>query len=444
MKSIKQIFFLSSFVVLMAAPAFANVTVASPYNGEQVSTPFTLSASASACSSQAISAMGYSFDNSTNTTIVSGSAINTSVQGPTGSHTLHVKSWGTGGASCVTDVAINVTGASSATTSSSAATTGSGITISSPSNGQQVSSSFALSASASTCSSQTITAMGYSLDNSTNTTIVDSTSINATVQASAGSHTLHVKSWGNQGGACSASVAITVAGAVTAVSNSSVVPSGAASVSSIQVLSNWKEQHDPGTSGSSSGSMSLVSSPAYSGNSRKFVTNFSGSGGELYDVDYGDDTSATNFFYDGWVYIGGSASSLANIEMDMNQVMSNGQTVIFGFQCDGWSGTWDYTENAGSPTKPVDTWVHSGAGCNPRNWSANTWHHVQVYYSRNSSGTVTYHTVWLDGSQQAINGTVNSAFALGWAPSLITNFQIDGSGNGSATVYLDDLTISRW
>lgn len=190
--------------------------------------------------------------------------------------------------------------------------------------------------------------------------------------------------------------------------------------------------------------MGVVSTPTHSGSSRKFVTNFTGSGGELYYVTYGDDTSATNFFYDGWVYISGTAATLGNIEMDMNQVMENGQTVIYGFQCDGWKGTWDYTENAGSPSKPNDTWVHSGAACNPRNWAANTWHHVQVYYSRNSSGAVTYHSVWLDGNEQSINATVNSAFALGWGPTLLTNFQVDGNGSGTATVYLDDLTISRW
>ena len=74
----------------------------------------------------------------------------------------------------------------------------------------------------------------------------------------------------------------------------------------------------------------------------------------------------------------------------------------------------------------------------------NQWHHVQISYSRNSSGYVTYHSVWLDGSESQINATVPSAFALGWAPVLLTNFQIDGIGSGSNTVYLDKVTISRW
>jgi len=40
---------------------------------------------------------------------------------------------------------------------------------------------------------------------------------------------------------------------------------------------------------------------------------------------------------------------------------------------------------------------------------------------------------------------VPSAFALGWGPTLLTNFQIDGLGGyGTANVYIDKLTISRW
>jgi hypothetical protein len=89
--------------------------------------------------------------------------------------------------------------------------------------------------------------------------------------------------------------------------------------------------------------------------------------------------------------------------------------------------------------------VHSSAYCNPRAWSINTWHHIQVYYSRDESGNVTYHSVWLDGAQSSINATVNSAFALGWSPVLLTNFQVDGLGaSGTPIVYVDNMSISRW
>jgi hypothetical protein len=315
------------------------------------------------------------------------------------------------------------------------------VTVGSPGNGASVSSPFTLSANASTCSSQTVSAMGYSFDNSTDTTIVNSTSIYAQVSSGSGTHTLHVKAWGNQGASCVTDVAITVVPAA-----SSLVPSYASSVSSIESLSNWIAAYDNASgTGTASGTMSIVSSPSQNGHAREFLTKFTNSGGERYSVVFGDDETAMNFFFDGWIYLNSASSQIGNIELDMNQTMANGQTVIFGFQCDGYTGTWDFTKNAGSPTAPSDQWVHSGAYCNPRSWSQNVWHHVQVYYSRDNSGNVTYHSVWLDGSQQSINGTVNSAFALGWGPVLLTNFQVDGlGGGGSPIVYLDNLTVTRW
>lgn len=439
-------------ILAFAFPAFASVTVNSPGNGAQVASPFNLSAYASACSSQPISAMGYSLDSSTNTTIVNGTSINAKVPSGNGWHTVHVKSWGNKGASCVSDVSVDVT-SQTATAALATPTSAGGITVSSPANNATVGPQFTLSAGAGSCSGQPVSAMGYSLDGSSATTTVNGTVIGATVSASGGAHTLHVKSWGNQGAGCVANVAINVSGGAAPASTGAVassggggasIPSYARSVSSIQTLGNWKEAYDNGTNGWANGSMGLTGSPSLSGNARRFSLSFGNGGGERYWNSFGDDTAAQNFVYDAWVYLDGSINAVANIEMDMNQVMGNGQTVIYGFQCDGYNNTWDVTKNAGSATSPKDAWVRSNAGCNPRSWGANRWHHVQVSYSRNTSGTVTYHSVWLDGNQQPINITVYSAFALGWAPSLVTNFQVDGLGSGSATVWIDKLTVYRW
>lgn len=315
-----------------------------------------------------------------------------------------------------------------------------GVTVNTPYNASEVGSPFTLSADAATCSAQTTTAMGYSLDSSSQTTIVHSTSISSAISAATGAHTLHVKAWGSGGASCVTDVAITVTALIE-------VPVNSIGVSSIQALGDWVGGADSATgSGAASGSMTLSNAPSRSGNARKFVTTTKGYGGERYNVSFGDDTESTNFLYDGWVYIASSSSSIANIEMDMNQTMSNGETVIFGVQCDGWNGTWDYTENSGTPTKPVDTWVKSKQSCNPRNWAVNAWHHVQISYSRTSAGVVTYNSVTLDGTTQTINATVPSAFALGWSPTLLTNFQVDGdtSGSSTSTVYLDELTVTRW
>jgi hypothetical protein len=227
-----------------------------------------------------------------------------------------------------------------------------------------------------------------------------------------------------------------------------LVPANAIVVSAIQALSNWQEAYDPGTSGATGdagGSMAIVASPSMSGEARQFETTWNDEGGERYSVSFARDTAATHFLYDTWVYLDSTASDVANLEMDLNQVMANGQTVIYGFQCDSYSKTWDYTTNAGTPETPLDRWVQSDQACDLQSWSRNTWHHVQVMESRDDAGNVTYESVWLDGVEQDINATAPSSFALGWGVTLLTNVQVDGAGaGGEATVYLDELTVYRW
>lgn len=415
-----------------ATTSLAGVTVSSPVSGSTVYSPFSLSAAASSCSSQNVTTMGYSLDNSTTTAIVQSNAVAASVTAATGTHTLHIKAWGNAGAVCVKDVSITV---GSTITPVPALT--SNLAISSPANGSTVTSTFKLEATASSCYSQSVTSMSYALD-SASANLVSGTVVSAQVTAASGQHALTVKAYGSSGSVCTANTTVSVPQAT------SIVPSYAVSVSSIQALTNWNAVNDPATGGSTAGTTRIVNSPSISGSARSFYTSFTNSGGELYHITFGDDVAAYNFLWDGWIYLDNSASSIGNIEMDMNQVMANGQTVIFGFQCDGWYGTWDYTKNGGTPTNHDDQWVHSGAHCNPREWTRNTWHHVQISYSRDDSGNVTYHSVWYDGNEQQINAKVPSSFALGWGPVLLTNFQIDGVGTGSNTVYLDNLTISRW
>lgn len=315
-------------------------------------------------------------------------------------------------------------------------------TVSSPTNGEQVTSPFTLNMEASTCSSLPVTEVGYSLDNSSSTSMWAAQYIDGPVGAPLGSHTLHVKVWNDKGGVCVTDISIDVAaGGAT-----SVIPAYAVKVSSIQTMGNWTSIHDGGTPGSSSGTMSLVSSPSLTGTARLFANQFNDFGGERYSAQFDDNTTSENFFYDVWVYIATNANGFSNLEFDLNQTMRNGETVVMGFQCDSWIQRWDYAVNGGSPTQSNDTWLHSYAPCNVHNWGANQWHHVQIYFSHADNGWVTYHSVWLDGAEQDLNFTVFSAYALGWAPAILTNFQIDGISSGTTwgNVYLDEMTVYRW
>lgn len=317
------------------------------------------------------------------------------------------------------------------------------VSISSPTRGTEVTSPFRLSASAATCSAQPVRSMTYSLDSGgSDLANVTATFLEDSVSAGAGTHTVHVKALGDDGAFCVTDVSVTV---ISSSGRSAEGPAGATTVSDIQTFAKWKGVHDTGTPGTSIGSTSLVTSPSLSGSARQFVTNFTGHGGERYSISFADDTSASNFIYDNWVYIAGSTSSIANIEMDINQVIANGLTAMLCFQCDGYSNTWDYTLNKGTPERPSSHWVHTPASCNPRSWTANTWHHVQISYSHDDNGVATYNYVTFDGVKSPLNITGLAAKKLGWAPSISSNFQVDGFGPvGRNTIYIDNFTLTYW
>lgn len=322
-----------------------------------------------------------------------------------------------------------------------------GVTVNSPANNTDVTAPFTLSASAATCGGNSVTTMGYSFDSSSNTTTFKNQSIDTQVSSSSGTHTLHVKAW-SSGHSCVSDIVINVQAGISPSGTSSgpSIPSYAQTVSDIQALSGWSSKHDTGGSGSSSGYTDMVSSPSLYGSTRRFATSFSNSGDERYSATFADDVDSKNFAYDAWVYVNSSGSYLGNLEFDINQVIANGDTVLVGVQCDGWTGEWAYTVNTGTATSVKPKWYSkSGTSCNPRNWTRNKWHHVQFTYSRDDSGKIYYKSVWLDGVKTTLNVYAYGAAALGWGPTINTQFQTDGYGSsGTVTVYLDKLTISRW
>lgn len=319
----------------------------------------------------------------------------------------------------------------------SAAAHAADVNVSTPSDNANVRAPFAVQAASATCLGQSVSAMGYSIDDSSHTAVSNFTFINALALASSGEHTLHVKAWGSRGASCASDIHIHV-------QDGNSIPPAVTVVSNLQRLTNWTGNRDSATEGLAAGATSLAGLPSMSGQARQYVANLGANGGEIFHVFFGSDVAATNFVYDTQIMLS-TTNGLANIEMDMNQVMANGQTVIYGVQCDGYAHTWDYTVNTGTPQHPIDTWRHSNVACNPQSWTPGVWHHVQIAYSRDAVGTVTYHSVSLDGMESDFLGaTGNSAFALGWAPTLLTNLQIDARSPTTINVLLDNLTVYRW
>lgn len=220
------------------------------------------------------------------------------------------------------------------------------------------------------------------------------------------------------------------------------IPSYAKSSGDLVPSSHWIWGHDKGTPGSATGSSHYpISKPSLDGKAREFAMSYTDKAGVRFSLTFGHNSSVTHFVYDTWVYID-DPKQLANLEMDMNQVMSNGKTVIYGFQCSNYSHSWEYAYVAnGGPH-----WHATSISCSPEQWTAYKWHHVQIAEHRNSSGDVTYDWVNFDGKYSTVNKGGFSALSLHWtAGDLNLNFQLDGAtSRGTVTMFADKLVIYYW
>ncbi len=406
-------------ITVVQSAATSDITVTNPASGSTLTSPFNLIASTRTCASTTAVSMGYSIDGGHTT--AEPASFSTSITANPGTHVLAVKCTGQG----VTDqVVINIHVVPPPT----AATPKFSLVAGTYTTKQVVALSDATPGAK----------IYYTIDGSGPSTSSLCYGGPISVSSSLTIEAIAVATGYTNSGLARADYVISTPKGPT-------IPPNAISETQVQLLPDWRIKHDPATPGTSTGAMAVVSDPSLSGQAEQFYTTFTSSGGELYSLTYGADSAPQNFVYDAQVWID-AGSKIANLEMDNNQVIPNGDTVIYAFQCSGNANVWEYSSNAGTPTAPVVKWLRSSAPCNPANWTTNTWHHVQISYSRDDAGNVTYHSAWLDGVESPINATVNSDFTLGWAAgTLITNFQVDGVGaSGSATLYLDNLTIYRW
>jgi hypothetical protein len=334
----------------------------------------------------------------------------------------------------------------------------SNITVASPVNGTTSQSPLWIRAHNVGCNGLTPTAFGFSVDGSaTVTTGATPNDIDVIHFAIAnGTHTIHFKGWTSAGmcpivdstvnvGGSSASNTSSISNATSnstiSSSTSTSIPSNAVASSDLDTSSNWGYEHDKGTPGSSSGSTSYPATTPLYDNAREFYMTYSNRGGERWHNSFARDTNAQHFVLDTYVYIV-NPSQLANLELDLNQVMSNGKTVIFGTQCSVYSHSWEWAYVSGGPH-----WHSSNVYCDPTKWAANTWHHLQIGFHRDSSGYVTHDWVNFDNNSSNFSGaSAGSAQSLGWATGdLLMNIQMDGySSSGYLKAYFHKTVFYRW
>ena len=330
------------------------------------------------------------------------------------------------------------------------------ITVASPVNGTTVPSPVWVRAHNIGCNGLAPTAFGYSVDNSS--TLIRGVNVNdvdTTTALAAGTHTIHYKAWTSSGVCPVVSTTFKVAGGSSSGGSTSggstssggssgavyALPSAAVPSASLDDIGGWGAEHDAGTPGSSKGSMVYPASASPYDHARKFYMTYSNHGGERWHVSFGNNGSAAHFAFDTYIYVA-NPSQVQNLELDLNQVLSSGETIILGTQCSSISKTWEYVVVSGN--KPH--WKASNIGCNPLTWSTG-WHHVQIGFHRSGS-TVVHDWVNLDGSHKTFsNATGAAGLWLGWGKgNLSVNYQIDGEskGSGSVTSYVHKMTIYHW
>ncbi len=199
----------------------------------------------------------------------------------------------------------------------------------------------------------------------------------------------------------------------------------------------WCWEHDKGTNGSSTGSSKM------SGELRQFDAVWKYYGGERFHIYLGPDHKdgkSTSFTLDTWIYFN-KLATVNNIELDLNQVTLNGNTVIYGMQCNFPKGMWQYvTNHSGHPH-----WNNSNVPCSRKVWKPAVWHHVILKYHRDSAGNVTYDSVTFDTKVYKFTGASGpSVFGLGWGIGRqVVNFQIGGNKtSGGTTAFLKNLTVT--
>jgi hypothetical protein len=219
------------------------------------------------------------------------------------------------------------------------------------------------------------------------------------------------------------------------------VPSNATASSAIQLASNWIFEHDAATPGSSKGSTVFPATTPVYDDAREFYMEYSEHGGERWHVTIGNNSSAHNFALDTYVYFT-DPSQVGNLELDLNQVMPNGATAIYGTQCSSYSKTWEITYTNGS-----SHWRPSNVACNPKSWAPNTWHHIQIGFHRDDTGYVVHDWVNVDATHSTFTNTGAAASDwLGWPKGvLLVNYQVDGVlSKGSITSFVHKMTIYSW
>lgn len=420
-------------LVLFVAPAFANVIVTSPENGETVTSPahYVARATTNTCW-KGVASMGVYVENKL-IQVVNGTSMDITISLKPGSYNTVVEEWDYCGGATFTPVAITVTNQT-------------GVFVASPAPNSQVSSpaNYVATANTTTCS-KGVAAMGIYVNNQLKY-VVGGASLNTQMNLEAGPEHTVVEEWDYCGGATFTTIDVNVVG------GGNVLPG-------LQSSGGWKSwgqlapYYEDCTSSCAGDVWSLaqwMKSPSISGHSTQFylggttpysdvlwsnpvIGQFSTQG--LPDSNHTLVPSFHNFSYDAYFY--GSNLELSQaLEFDVNMYM-NGVAMTWGHQCRIAGGNeWDIWDNLNAK------WIPTGVPCNP---ISNGWNHVTIQVQREPDNTLLFKSITLNGHTVNINRTYQPfSVPVSWW-GVTVNYQMDGDYKQSAnTVFVDNFSLTYW
>lgn len=419
-------------LLAFSVPAFANVVVSSPSNGQTVSSTVSYSATANTTTcSRGVASMGVYVD-SRLLYVVNGTSLNTSLSVSPGQHNTVVEEWDyCGGATYAT---MQIT-----------ATNQAGIHVASPGTDSTVSSPVSFVATATSNCSEGVASMGVYVNNQL-VHVEAGAVLNAQLNLGAGTQHTVVEEWDNCGGASYTPVNVTVQGTDKVLSN-------------LQASGGWRgwgeltPDYDICSAPCSGVDWSMsqnVGSPSLSGNATEFniggTTPYSdvlwsipvlGQNSTQNILDSGHTLLPTlhNFTYDSYFYVT-DASITQVLEFDISMYM-DGAGMIWGNQCNNLGGgTWDIWDNGNAK------WISTGFACSLQN---NAWNHVTIQAQRGDGNALLYQSITLNGKTANINKTY-SPFSVptGWW-GVTLNYQMDGNYKQSLnTTYVDNFSLTYW
>lgn len=423
--------------------------VIAPTNGSAVASPVWIRAHVTECNGLPPISFGYSLDDeSTITPGVTPYDIDTTLEIPSGAHTLHYKAWTHAGLCPVLTSSFTVKG------------TTDGITVDSPANGASVTSSVLIKATVASCGGAASTALGYSIDEASAITWGSATSLDtADSTLTPGSHVIRFKAWAGSI-LCPVIDRSVVVATPSGYDGSSSIPNPPASATlfgDIDDLTGWKA-----ATGAESACANGVPSATCNPPNANFNTTVlhvadpgtppagSDDSAGLFELEngpadatciwghsIGTSTTARSFIWD--FYVDVTATDYANSELDFYQIL-DGQRFMMGTQCNRPDSSWDTWNES------TQHWIHNPSiNCNDV-LTANTWHHVVMYLSTDSTtSTYTYHVIRIDDVDYPLEQTEPSHPST-WPNGLIgVQVQLDANASGDGVnEYIEAMKAYSW